>query len=110
MSYSFELGFIAVANKLAGFEKVQKFVNTLMQPNIAKQWIKYNDYYIARHINTLNFDNLNITQNFAFRGVIRELFTVNAFYWHKHNILGVLGTDWPKELMEQFHATQYFQN
>ena len=110
MSYSFNLGFIAVANKLEAFESVQKFVNTLIQTDIARQWLKHNEYYIAHCVNASNFDALNRAETFVLRYALQDLFTVNAFYWQKHNILGILGCGWPKQLMEQFHATQYFQN
>lgn len=112
MSYGFNMGFIAVMDKLEAFEKCQDFANSLVKPEVAKSFIIDNEYFLRRRIGDCNDGKLNIEQNFALRGALWELFTVHAVFWGRgqYSLLGILGDSWPEELQGKFHTTQCFQN
>lgn len=110
MSYYFGLSFVTVKNRGAVFDKAKQFSDTLAQTNAAKEHLanhmaRFKDEVMFRY-GDANKRSLQWMIGFW----VKSLFQVNYLYWPQHELLGIVGTEWPKPCLRLAPHMVIFQD
>lgn len=97
MSYHFELSFKHVSSREEAMDLGVRFSRALAQVPYADERIHDNIRYAAMQCKDDDPGSYK-----SLRGWLSELFKVRVLYWPKYQLAAIIGSSWPKQLMEEF--------
>lgn len=110
MSYSFEMLFIPIESKLDGYEKADRFVQTLMEVPTANEHVRNNLLYFVRQSHLKPGESMPGPGAYHFEDWLSAIFTARFTCWPEYHLLGVLGGNWPEKCLEMASRAVLFQN